>query len=43
MLVNNAAIEHAGSFLELGAADIATQIQVNLVAPMELARQAIRR
>ena len=42
VLVNNAALDYAGSFVDLDATDIATQMQVNLVAPMELARQAVQ-
>ena len=41
VLVNNAALDYTGPFLELTQADIANQIQVNLIAAMELARQAI--
>lgn len=41
VLINNAAIEHAGAYLELGAADVASQIYLNLVTPMELSRQVI--
>ncbi len=41
VLVNNAALEHAGAFLDLAAADMNGQVHVNLVAPMELSRQAI--
>jgi short-subunit dehydrogenase len=41
ILVNNAALDHAGSFVDLSPADLAGQVYVNLVAPMELSRQAI--
>jgi short-subunit dehydrogenase len=41
VLVNNAALDYAGSFAALTQADIANQMQVNLVAPMELSRQAV--
>jgi short-subunit dehydrogenase len=41
VLVNNAAIEHAGPFLELSPGDIAAQLYLNLTAPIELARQAV--
>jgi short-subunit dehydrogenase len=40
VLVNNAALDYTGPFLELTQRDIANQMQVNLIAPMELARQA---
>ncbi len=41
VLVNNAADEQAGPFLDLDPATLAAQIHLNLVAPMELARQVI--
>jgi short-subunit dehydrogenase len=41
VLVNNAAIEHAGAYLELSPAEIAAQVYLNLAAPMELSHQAI--
>ncbi len=41
ILVNNAALDYTGAFLEMGNADIATLVQVNLTAPIQLSRQAI--
>lgn len=41
VLVNNAALDYTGPFVDMTPADIATQIQVNLTAPVELSRQAI--
>ena len=40
-LINNAAVEHAGPFLELSHAQLESQVHLNLVAPMDLARQVI--
>lgn len=41
ILVNNAADERAGAFLDMAPGDIATQMHLNLTAPMELTRQVI--
>lgn len=41
ILVNNAAIEVAGPIDQMSAADVARVLQVNLVAPIELCRQAL--
>jgi uncharacterized protein len=41
VLVNNAALDYTGPFAALTQGDIANQMQVNLIAPMELARQAV--
>jgi uncharacterized protein len=41
VLINNAADERAGAFLDMAPGDIATQMHLNLAAPMELARQVI--
>ena len=41
VLVNNAGIDEAGSFLDMSDGRIAHLLQVNLVAPMELCRQVI--
>ena len=41
VLVNNAGLDSAGSFLGLSADDIADLVAVNLTAPMELTRQAL--
>ncbi|MBA3653595.1 MAG: SDR family oxidoreductase [Actinobacteria bacterium] len=43
VLVNNAALDYAGPFAALTLESLTRQIQVNLVAPMELSRQAIPR
>jgi len=40
VLVNNAAIARLGQFSDLSETDMAVQLFTNLVAPMELARQA---
>jgi NAD(P)-dependent dehydrogenase (short-subunit alcohol dehydrogenase family) len=40
VLVNNAAAARLGKFSELSEADMAVQLFTNLIAPMELARQA---
>jgi short-subunit dehydrogenase len=40
VLVNNAAVARLGKFSDLSEADMAVQLFTNLVAPMELARQA---
>jgi short-subunit dehydrogenase len=41
VLVNNAGIDEAGSFLDMADGRIAHLLHVNLVAPMELCRQVI--
>jgi short-subunit dehydrogenase len=43
VLINNAALVWLGSFRELDAGDMHTQLSTNLLAPMELARQAVPR
>lgn len=41
VLVNNAAIEHAGPFLAVTPTQLAAQLYLNLTAPMELCQQVI--
>jgi uncharacterized protein len=41
VLVNNAADERAGAFLDLAPSALASQVHLNLTAPIELARQVI--
>jgi short-subunit dehydrogenase len=41
VLINNAADERAGAFLELDPNDLVAQVHLNLTAPIELARQVI--
>ena len=41
VLVNNAAIEHAGAFLDVAPTQLESQLYLNLTAPMELCQQVI--
>ena len=43
VLVNNAGLMHAGPLWELSAEQLAAQVKLNLVVPLELCRQAIPR
>ncbi len=43
VLVNNAGVENAGSFVELDRDEVEDQLRVNLLTPIELSRQVLPR